>query len=149
MSILALAKTLLFFAVLVLVAFAAVRTAYRASRAYLLSKRRHEFRCLKCGKCCILKVEPTAGDIKRIESAGRRRRDFMEGRFLKRVKGRCIFLKRQGRHYICSIHEHKPAVCRAWPFTGVFRSRFLFRRTFSCPAMERFFRGHTYLNKRD
>lgn len=131
-------KVFLFLMVFFAAVIAAVKMLYDALRIRTLSRRKHEFECFRCGKCCTLKVEPTRGDVKRIESAGHSRKDFMDGRFLKRVKGKCFFLERQGKHYACSLYQHRPDVCRAWPFTGVFRGRFLFSRTFSCPGIAKF-----------
>ena len=104
----------------------------------MLSKRKHRFECLKCGKCCTLKIEPTEEDINRIKSMGHKKSDFMEGRYLKKVNGKCVFLVRKGKYYICSIHGYKPGICREWPFTSVFRGRFLFSKTFSCPGIAKF-----------
>ncbi len=137
-NMLALIKVFLFFVLLFVIILVSVRMLYRALRVHSLSKRKHEFGCFKCGKCCTLEVEPTEEDIKRVESLGHKRTNFMDGKCLKRVKGKCVFLKRQGKYYICSVHEHKPRVCREWPFIGVFRGRFLFSKTFSCPGIARF-----------
>ena len=34
----------------------------------------------------------------------------------KRIQGGCVFLK-EGGEYACGIHEYKPSVCAAYPFT--------------------------------
>lgn len=135
---LVLIKVFLFLVLLFVIILVSVHMLYRVVRVYSLSKRKHEFECFKCGKCCTLKVEPTEKDIKRLESLGYERTDFMDRKYLLRVKGKCIFLKREGKYYVCSVHEHKPRVCREWPFNGVFKGRFLFSKTFSCPGIARF-----------
>jgi Fe-S-cluster containining protein len=135
---LALIKVFLFLVLLFVIILVSVRALYRVVRVYFLSRRKHEFGCFKCGKCCTLRVEPTEEDTKRMESLGYKRIDFMDGKCLKKVKGKCTFLKRQGKYYVCSVHEHKPRVCREWPFTGIFRGRFVYSKTFSCPAIAKF-----------
>lgn len=37
------------------------------------------------------------------------------GRYLvKHIAGKCVFLKENGKQFLCSIHDIKPRVCREW-----------------------------------
>ena len=102
-----------------------------------IGRRRGEFVCLRCGKCCTLKVEPTSEEIRKMEERGFRREEFMEGRFIKRVNGACIFLKKENGFYKCGIYDFRPEVCRAWPFSAFMGGRFVMARMFSCPGLAR------------
>ncbi len=70
------------------------------------------FECLMCGKCCTLKIEPSKEDIKRIEGLGYRKNEFMDGKYIRQKNNACIFLKKEGNHYKCSIYDYRPMVCR-------------------------------------
>ena len=74
---------------------------YGKVKRIILGRKKGGFSCLKCGKCCTLKVEPPEEDIKRIESLGLSRRDFMDGKEIKRVNGACIFLKKGKDGFTC------------------------------------------------
>jgi Fe-S-cluster containining protein len=84
------------------------------------------FRCVKCGECCRPVVKLTKEDITQIEEAGHKKADFVvvdpnnniTQDTLKRVKGVCIFLKKDGEEFVCSLYEHRPDVCRKYPFVG-------------------------------
>ena len=81
------------------------------------------FKCTKCGECCRPIVKVDKKDIKRIEELGLT--DFTEydqkirSRVLKQNKGVCVFLKREGDEFTCSIHNNRPEVCRNYPFIEV------------------------------
>ena len=75
---------------------------------------REKFRCLRCGKCCKLRVDLSDEDIKRIKMAGKR--DFIEGKnHLKRINGFCKFLELKEGKSSCSIYKIRPAICREYP----------------------------------
>ncbi|MBR9700147.1 YkgJ family cysteine cluster protein [Candidatus Woesearchaeota archaeon] len=86
-----------------------------------------DFKCTFCGKCCIeLTVKISDEDIKRIKKAGHKRKDFAvkdmfdlrTGKYaLKKQENEwCVFLRKEGEKYLCSIHEHRPETCRKYPF---------------------------------
>lgn len=54
-------------------------------------------------------------DIKRIEKHGYKKTDFLNGKILKKIGKDCIFLKKKGKKYFCSIQKFKPDVCNEWP----------------------------------
>jgi len=78
------------------------------------------FKCTKCGECCRPVVKVSAEEISRIKETGSK--DFyefdkvIESNVLKQEKGVCIFLKRQGEEFVCSIYDKRPDVCRQYPF---------------------------------
>jgi len=80
------------------------------------------FKCTKCGECCRPIVKVDEKDFIRIKEAGYN--DFSEydetikSNVLKQKKGVCIFLKRKGEEFICSIYDQRPEVCRQYPFIG-------------------------------
>ncbi len=96
-------------------------------------RRRSEFNCTCCGNCCRFRVIPvTEDDIRRLEAAGYR--DFVsyDGEpSLKRVNGRCLFL----RDDRCTVHQHRPTVCREFPFFKIMGVGYAARASF-CPALE-------------
>jgi len=98
-----------------------------------LYRKRDMFRCSLCGNCCRLKIiSLTRDDIARLEARGFR--DFAEERGerrLKRVNGRCIFLKDDR----CTVHEHRPQVCRDFPFFVEYGIGYGVRATY-CPGVE-------------
>lgn len=93
----------------------------RFSEAARLGKRLDQFVCRQCGNCCTyLKINVNENDIQRIEKAGYRDFLTLDRKFVKRVGGRCFFLKRQGDKWACSIHKIKPSACAKWPRKRVF-----------------------------
>ncbi|MBI2665687.1 YkgJ family cysteine cluster protein, partial [Candidatus Woesearchaeota archaeon] len=88
------------------------------------------FACTKCGQCCRPIVKVSEKDILRIEKTGRSRDDFLafdptlDGPItkntikdtLQQMNGVCMFLSRKGQEYLCTIYEHRPDVCRKYPF---------------------------------
>ena len=113
-----------------LVALVNVPEFIRSSRLY---RRRDGFRCTCCGNCCRFKVTPLKrSDVKRLEDAGLRYFYETRGELrLKRVNGRCIFLKDDR----CTVHESRPQVCRDFPFFVEWGLGYAQRVSF-CPAME-------------
>lgn len=81
------------------------------------------FRCTKCGECCRPRVKVNSQEIVRIKNLGKK--DFFEydedikSNVLKQERGICMFLKKKGDEFICSIYENRPKVCRRYPFIGV------------------------------
>ena len=84
-----------------------------------------DFKCTKCGECCRPIVKVSENAIKRIEESGWKREDFLdvdpisenyEKNTLKQVNRACMFLKREGKEFVCSIYEHRPDTCRKYPF---------------------------------
>jgi len=80
------------------------------------------FKCTKCGECCRPIVKISDNEIKRIESLGLKRENFTEddgklnSKVLKQKNGVCMFLKRSGDEFICSIYDHRPRICQKYPF---------------------------------
>lgn len=106
------------------------------------------FACRMCGQCCEgrggIVVSPT--DEARLCRALRldpptfreRYTEQRNGKMHLRVgeDGRCLFFRETGG---CSVHVHKPAVCRAWPF---FKGNLIDPVSFSlakeyCPGISR------------
>ena len=103
-------------------------------RSIMVYRRKGDFKCKGCGNCCRFRVTPLlAEDVKRLEAAGYR--DFtanVKGELsTKRVGGRCIFLKDDR----CTAYEHRPTVCREFPFFKEYGIGYGRRLSF-CPAME-------------
>ena len=103
-------------------------------RSVRLYRVRDRFKCVSCGNCCRFRVTPLlAGDVVRLESAGLSGfADRYGGEAcMKRVRGRCMFLKDDR----CSVYEHRPRVCRSFPFFSSCGIGYAERASF-CPAME-------------
>ena len=92
---------------------------------------KENFKCTKCGQCCRPIVKVTEKDITRIEETGWKREDFLAidpkkeespmKDTLKQKNFVCMFLKKQrdtnGENiFICSIYDHRPDICRKYPF---------------------------------
>lgn len=94
-----------------------------------------KFRCINCGLCCRLGgPRLTNPDIKKLENAGYDRKFFlnplegtrkpykdqkvMQGILKSKLNGECIFLEKNSKtkKYFCSIYEHRPVLCRLYPF---------------------------------
>ena len=92
------------------------------------------FHCIRCGNSCKLKVKINSDDFKRIRKAPfvktnqMRDADFAEPDFfdpdtgkhsLRMVDGGCVFLGcEENGLYFCKIYEHRPEICRQYPFIG-------------------------------
>ena len=119
--------------VLAMLFFAALTFAPSAIKSVLLARRQSQFNCTMCGNCCRFKIiNLIPSDIKRLEDAGHRDFAVTDGEVrLKRVNGRCVFNKGD----TCSVHEHRPKVCREFPFFKTWGIGYAREATF-CPAMD-------------
>jgi len=83
---------------------------------------RLRFRCIRCAKLCCKLGGPrlTKNDIVGLEKAGFRIDQISDSRRVLKTKpsGECIFLRfdENDSQYECEIHEHKPLLCKAFPF---------------------------------
>jgi Fe-S-cluster containining protein len=84
--------------------------------------RNKKFKCINCGRCCRLLVRLYDEDIKRIKGKKNYFWSFFGKKYLKIKKLRCVFLKRNGKKYLCSIYNMRPGVCRRYPHTKRFGS---------------------------
>lgn len=104
-------------------------------REFFAGRRKQEFECSCCGNCCrFKKIDVSASDRKRLEDAGHNNFLDTSGKFMKIVNGRCFFL----RDDKCTAHEHRPDVCRKFPFYRLY-GLWMGQRVFFCPAMDRLF----------
>ena len=85
-------------------------------------------RCFRCGECCtryqVLLDEFEIGQVAGYLgiSAAKLKTEYTDprwsvpGKFLLRHRdnGGCIFLVRQGKEALCSVHIAKPGACRDW-----------------------------------
>ncbi len=86
--------------------------------------QRRNFKCTKCGECCRPLVKVDEEDIQRIEQAGYKREDFLDygppdslqKDVLKQKDDVCMFLKRNGEEFVCTIYDHRPKNCQIYPF---------------------------------
>jgi len=87
-------------------------------REFILGRK--EFKCLRCGNCCRLRINLTKQDIERIEKAGYK--DFLgKNNKLKKINGHCKFLMLKDGITTCSIDNIKPEVCKRFPIgKGIF-----------------------------
>lgn len=83
------------------------------------------FQCVKCGECCRPVVKVKEEEIQRIETTGIPRDQFIVPdpvtedpsiHTLKQVNGVCMFLKREGDAFVCSIYDERPDTCKKYPF---------------------------------
>ncbi len=73
-----------------------------------------KFKCLRCGRCCSLRVKLTNEDIKRLKKSGKK--NFVEkGNWLKRINGYCMFLEIKNGKANCTVYDSRPKICRGWP----------------------------------
>lgn len=76
--------------------------------------------CTKCGKCCTL-IPLTDKDVECIESLGYTDFYFTDEYGVRRMYGMypepCMFFTDNGG---CSIYDHRPAICRIFPFVITF-----------------------------
>jgi hypothetical protein len=104
-------------------------------KSVYLGRKRDEFRCLRCGKCCKLNTKVSESDAKRIGKLGYK--NFLNGSSLKRRGGNCMFLEEKNGFYTCRIYRSRPDVCRNWPFYKTFFGKLTLAKTFSCPGLAR------------
>ena len=104
-----------------------------------------KFKCTNCGYCCTSSnVEMSDDEVLEIKGLGKNgfSEDFVteEGNNSKRIKGSdkdaCMFL--DGKK-LCSVYEHRPSVCRLYPFKLVPVSESLVKIdvTYSCKSILR------------
>jgi len=77
------------------------------------------WRCCGCGECCRPYTVPlSAWEWTRITQAyGLSVTEIgIDGLFLKKKQGRCIFQYMQGGKWLCGIQNLKPLACKLWPF---------------------------------
>lgn len=87
------------------------------------------FSCTQCGNCCSGApgyVWVTKEEIRRISKLLGREDGWLGKTHLRRVRlrysltekpsGDCVFLKRRGETFECSIYAVRPLQCRTWPF---------------------------------
>lgn len=78
------------------------------------------FKCVKCGECCRPVVKVSQEDIKRIKELGVKNfTEFdteIESHVLKQKNNVCMFLRKENDEFVCSIYDHRPDVCRKYPF---------------------------------
>ncbi len=122
------------FLFLVIVSFFFIILLGKLKQLYL-GRRKSGFSCLRCGKCCTLRVKPGKEDIESIVRAGYRKEDFLVKGWIKMVNGACCFLRKRNGFAECAIYEHRPRVCRNWPFSAFFRGKFIYARLFNCPGL--------------
>jgi Fe-S-cluster containining protein len=103
---------------------------YRSMRRY---GKRGKFRCTMCGNCCRFRITPlTKDDVSRLENAGYSGFSDYKGELcMKRINGKCFFLKDDR----CTVHEHRPRVCRDFPFFRELGIGYAKPNSF-CPAQE-------------
>jgi Fe-S-cluster containining protein len=72
----------------------------------------------RCGLCCMIIARLSEEDIKRIEKAGHKRRDFVElysnEPVLKRINSYCNFLEVKNGIASCTIYDIRPMACREY-----------------------------------
>ena len=76
------------------------------------------FKCKRCGSCCYPpRLYPA--DIKRIKKAGYD--DFVytddlgKTYMIDKKNNKCVFLKKKGKIFECSIYSNRPRICRQYP----------------------------------
>lgn len=73
--------------------------------------------CTECGVCCFFDdpryVMVFTQDSARLAERADELTHFIHGRcFMRQVDGHCIALRRHGEHWLCSIYEQRPQLCR-------------------------------------
>ena len=76
------------------------------------------FKCERCGSCCY-PPRLFSADITRIKKTGYENfiyTDNLKKHYMKDKKNtKCIFLKKKGKIYECSIYSYRPKICRQYP----------------------------------
>lgn len=81
--------------------------------------QKEKFKCLRCGKCCRLRVKLSKEDIKRIEKKGHTNfidEDAGNNKCMKMINLYCIFLTVDTGIASCKIYKQRPEICRKYPF---------------------------------
>ena len=73
--------------------------------------------CTACGVCCFFDdpryVMVFDDDLERLGPYAESMTHMLRGRrFMLAEQGHCIALRQAGEHYLCSIYEHRPQLCR-------------------------------------
>jgi Fe-S-cluster containining protein len=73
--------------------------------------------CTACGVCCFFDdpryVMVFESDEARLGEHLESTTHWISGRrFMRQVDGHCIALRQEGEFWLCSIHEHRPQLCR-------------------------------------
>lgn len=73
--------------------------------------------CTECGVCCFFEdpryVMVFEADSERLGARAGELTHFIAGRcFMRQVDGHCIALQQHGEHWLCSIYETRPQLCR-------------------------------------
>lgn len=73
--------------------------------------------CTACGVCCFFDdpryVMVFEDDEPRLGALAAEMTHYIAGRrFMKAVDGHCVALRREGEHWLCSIYEQRPQLCR-------------------------------------
>jgi len=82
-------------------------------------KQKEKFKCIRCGKCCMLRIKISDKDIGSIEKKSYT--DFIDNdiegkKFIKRINGFCYFLTLDRGIASCKIYSVRPDGCRKYPF---------------------------------
>ena len=77
------------------------------------------FKCKRCGSCCLISPFLTNKDITRIKKLGFKEDYFVETlkgkKFMKLVNNKCVFLDNKNKITSCQIHNSRPDTCRKYP----------------------------------
>lgn len=97
------------------------------------------FACLPgCGLCCFYRVLVTEADRQRLRAVVADSQPWEvtdDGeRALRRVSGFCLYLDPQQR---CTVYEHRPKHCRAYPYLWTTYDQLQLDVDFSCPGLGR------------
>ncbi len=78
---------------------------------------KQKFRCIRCGRCCSLKVRLTKDDIKRLKKFSIDKHIILKkGKpYIRQINGYCPFLNIKGGRASCSCYEDRPEICRTFP----------------------------------
>ncbi|MFH1294845.1 MAG: YkgJ family cysteine cluster protein [Candidatus Aenigmatarchaeota archaeon] len=110
------------------------REVYVFARGLLIGRKSHLWKCKRCGHCCSYNVRMSSEDIKRIQAAGHN--DFLSGKYMKKVNGGCVFLRKNKGIAKCSIYNIRPRVCREFPFSRML-GRFDVAMNTICPEIKK------------
>ena len=77
--------------------------------------------CLFCGACCFSDsdayIDVSAADAKRLREVSDEAHALVHevdgARYMKMVDGHCAALTFRAGRFVCSVYQHRPAVCRA------------------------------------
>jgi Fe-S-cluster containining protein len=80
---------------------------------HILARKEHK--CIRCGKCCRLRVDLSEEEISKIKKLGYK--DFYtKNNHMKKINGNCVFLKFKNGISFCEIQNTaKPSICKNFP----------------------------------